>query len=200
MSFLSIAREAEYEAVRKGSRFVAWAVRVGSEEEVTGSLEEARKRHTDASHHCWAYRVGPRVRFSDDGEPGGTAGRPMLEVLLKRELQEVLGVVTRYYGGTKLGAGGLVRAYGGTFSKALDLAGVRMIRPRQGLTIMVAYSDMDAVHRLLDTWPGVNKGEVAFDAGGMQLSVSLLADDMERFEQALADVTRGSASVRAEGG
>lgn len=120
MPYLSVAKTHVREEVVKGSSFLALVTRVKGVDDALAKLAEVRARHPDATHNCWAYRIGAELRFSDDGEPGGTAGRPMLEVLQKRDLDFVLAVVTRYYGGTKLGAGGLVRAYGGSLAKALD--------------------------------------------------------------------------------
>ena len=102
------------EIEEKKSRFIATVRPVGSEEEVTAFLAEMKKKYWDARHNCFAYVIGEKnelVRCSDDGEPSGTAGRPMLDVLLKEELHNVAVVVTRYFGGTLLGTGGLVRAY-----------------------------------------------------------------------------------------
>jgi len=155
-----------------------------------------RSRHAEATHNPWAYRVGAVVRFSDDGEPGGTAGRPMLEVLQKRELDFVLAVVTRYYGGTRLGAGGLVRAYGGSLAKALDEAGTLAVHETVARTVCAPFSDLDAVHRLLDGWAGLRKGEADYTEGGLRLPVTLFADDEGALADALSEVTRGDATLR----
>ena len=127
-SYFTVAKEAEVEEVIKGSKFIGFVSSVRSVEAALAKLGEVRARYPDATHHCWAYRIGDELRFSDDGEPGGTAGRPMLETLQKRDLDRVIGIVTRYYGGAKLGAGGLVRAYGGTLAKTLDVAGVQEVK------------------------------------------------------------------------
>ena len=111
------------EIVEKKSRFIADVFPVSSEEEAFAHLEEIRKRYWDARHHCWAYVIGRNPaseRMSDDGEPAGTAGKPILEVIRGRELTNVFVVVTRYFGGTLLGTGGLVRAYTAAASEALS--------------------------------------------------------------------------------
>ncbi len=127
MEFTTVLRQGEAEFVEKKSRFIGKAYPVESEEEVRLILEEVRKECWDATHNCFAYRVGvqPEVqRFSDDGEPGGTAGMPMLEVLRGQNVQNVLVIVTRYFGGVLLGTGGLVRAYTKGTQLALEAAGV----------------------------------------------------------------------------
>ena len=135
------------------------------------------------------------MRFSDDGEPGGTAGRPMLEVLQKRELDFVLAVVTRYYGGTKLGAGGLVRAYSGGLAKALDEADVLEVRETVSRTVNAPFAELGAVHRLLDGWAGLRKGETDYTAEGLRLAVVFFAADQTLLSDALREVTRGTASL-----
>lgn len=110
------------EIVEKKSRFIASVRPVSDEEEALAFIEETRKKYWDARHNCFAYVIGERnelARFSDDGEPGGTAGKPMLDVLLGEELHNVAVVVTRYFGGTLLGTGGLVRAYSGAVKAGL---------------------------------------------------------------------------------
>ena len=112
----------------KRSRFLCHVERVGDEASARAVVERIRKEHWDARHHCSAFVLGPDAdvqRSSDDGEPSGTAGAPMLEVLRGREVSDVVAVVTRWFGGTLLGAGGLVRAYGDAVRAALDEAGVR---------------------------------------------------------------------------
>ena len=118
--------EGEAEYVEKRSRFIGRIWPVSSEEEARRRIEETRKQRYDARHHCWCYilRDGNVMRYSDDGEPQGTAGQPMLNVFLREELTNVCCVVTRYFGGILLGAGGLTRAYGCTAKLALNAAGI----------------------------------------------------------------------------
>lgn len=114
MEFQTVYGEASGEIVEKRSRFIADVLPISSEEEAFLYLERIKKQYWDARHHCWAYVIGETnitERFSDDGEPSGTAGKPILEVLRGASLQNVMVVVTRYFGGTLLGTGGLVRAY-----------------------------------------------------------------------------------------
>lgn len=122
-SYQTIYREGRGEITEKKSRFIAEVYHVDSEEEAMEHLEEIRKRFWDARHHCWAYITGrnpANERMSDDGEPAGTAGKPILEVIRGRCLTDVLVVVTRYFGGTLLGTGGLVRAYTQAAAEGID--------------------------------------------------------------------------------
>lgn len=124
--YLVPAEEAESEFVEKRSRFIGHVWRVESETEARARIEETKKRYYDARHNCWCYliRDGGVVRYSDDGEPQGTAGQPMLNVFQREEISNVCCVVTRYFGGILLGAGGLTRAYARGAKDALDAAGV----------------------------------------------------------------------------
>lgn len=121
-SYCTVYREGTGEIVEKKSRFIARVFPVASEEEAFDYLEAVKKEYWDARHHCWAYIIGRNPgneRMSDDGEPSGTAGKPILEVLRGKGLTDVFVVVTRYFGGTLLGTGGLVRAYSGAAAEGL---------------------------------------------------------------------------------
>jgi uncharacterized YigZ family protein len=127
-SYLTVAGTGEVEIEVKRSRFLCHVERVGSEDGARAVVERVRKQHWDARHHCSAFVLGPDAavqRSNDDGEPSGTAGAPMLEVLRGREVSDVVAVVTRWFGGVLLGAGGLVRAYGDAVRVTLDEVGVR---------------------------------------------------------------------------
>ncbi|MEA3296502.1 MAG: YigZ family protein, partial [candidate division Zixibacteria bacterium] len=125
--FYTIENTAKVEIKRKGSRFIAETVIVHSIESANEELAAIRKREHAATHHCYAYRVGMpdniNFKYSDDGEPSGTAGRPIYDVVCGREVTNILLVVTRYYGGTKLGTGGLARAYGDAARSAMEKSG-----------------------------------------------------------------------------
>lgn len=127
MILLTIQKDFRHEIIIEKSRFICTLKKVSSEEEAAEKLKEIKKEFSDANHNCSAYLIGENGEFqrsSDDGEPSGTAGIPILEVLRKRHLHNVLAVVTRYFGGVKLGAGGLIRAYGKSVSEAIDAAGI----------------------------------------------------------------------------
>ena len=137
--------EAEYTVNR--SRFIGRCFPVESEEAALCLLGDIRKKHWDATHNCFAYRIGENAaaRFSDDGEPGGTAGKPIMDVLTGRGLTNVLCVVTRYFGGILLGAGGLVRAYSKSAADAVAKAGVVSYLPGTVLDIPMDYSRYGAL-------------------------------------------------------
>ncbi len=138
----TIKEDTVYESTVKKSRFICSLKRTETEEEVLQFLESVRKEHTKANHNCSAYLIGENNRIqraSDDGEPSGTAGVPILEVLKKNELQNVTAVVTRYFGGIKLGAGGLIRAYGKATSEAVKQTGIVEKRLHQFIPITVSY-------------------------------------------------------------
>ncbi len=153
----TIADAVDHELVIKKSRFLTHVAPVGSVEEADAVIASIRKRAWDAAHNCTAMvtgLLGDQARSSDDGEPSGTAGMPMLEVLRRRELTDVVAVVTRYFGGVKLGAGGLVRAYSTATSEALDLA--RLVR-REALTqvrVEIDHADAGRFDNLLRDWAG----------------------------------------------
>jgi uncharacterized YigZ family protein len=140
--YLTVQNSAEVEIVINKSRFIGRCFPVQTEEEALSHLERIRKQHYDATHNCYAYAVGERgeiARFSDDGEPGGTAGLPMMEVLKKRGITYCLVIVTRYFGGILLGAGGLVRAYTKSAAEAVAAAGVLSVRECLSYSLSVPY-------------------------------------------------------------
>lgn len=139
----TIAHDGQHEIEILKSRFICSVFRVADDVEARAHLEQLRKRFWDANHNCYAYIIGEGGRLqkaSDDGEPSGTAGVPMLEVLKRRELVDVLAVVTRYFGGTKLGAGGLIRAYGRSVTEGLNEVGIVERRPRAIVEIAVDHA------------------------------------------------------------
>ncbi|MGL4609845.1 MAG: IMPACT family protein [Trueperaceae bacterium] len=191
MGYLTVAKTHERTEEVKGSSFIAFVTSIDSLSDVEAHLQKIRSKHEDANHNCYAYKLGQQLKFSDDGEPGGTAGRPMLEVLQKRNLDHVLTVVTRYFGGTKLGAGGLVRAYSGALAKALDEAGVLEVRDRISLSFEVPFAVMDSVHRFADSVTGLKREELEYTASGMKLSVSMFAEDEMIFKKQIVELARG---------
>lgn len=166
----TIAAPVDHELVIKKSRFLTHLAPVSSPDEADAVIAEARRRAWDARHHCSAQVTGlrgDRARSSDDGEPSGTAGMPMLEVLRRRELTDVVAVVTRYFGGVKLGAGGLVRAYSSAVSEALDHAALvdRMLLTE--VTLAVPHAEAGRFDNLLREWTsrhGAVLGETVYAA------------------------------------
>lgn len=148
----------------KRSKFIATLSHVESGEDAEAFVRAVRKRYPDATHNCYAYvadELGNETRFSDDGEPGGTAGQPMLEVLKKRGVVRAAVVVTRYFGGIKLGAGGLVAAYTDSVTEVLDAAGIRRMTECAEVTVECDYSDHSAIESAL-TRAGALRGEAVY--------------------------------------
>lgn len=146
--FIMLSKGAEAEIVEKKSRFIATVRPVSTEEEAVAFIEEMKKKYYDARHNCSAFVIGEKgqlTRSSDDGEPSGTAGRPMLEVLLGSEIRNVCAVVTRYFGGTLLGTGGLVRAYSGVLKEALALC--ETVKQQYGVKLRIK-TDYNGVGKL----------------------------------------------------
>ena len=155
-AYRTLGQRASAEFVEKKSRFIGHACPVETEEEALAFLESIRREHRDATHNCYAYTVGQNMgimRYSDDGEPGGTAGLPMMDVLKKRDVRNCCVVVTRYFGGVLLGAGGLVRAYTHGTAIALDAARVVVMEPSRHLLCEVAYPMWDRVQHWLKDQP-----------------------------------------------
>lgn len=151
-NYRTIRENGIHEIEIKKSRFICHLKRVESEEEAQAFIEEIKKEHWKATHNCSAYTIGMNddiQRAHDDGEPSGTAGVPMLEIFLKRELKNVAALVTRYFGGTKLGAGGLIRAYGGAVNEAVDQIGVVERQLQRLIDVTVTYSQSGKVENSL---------------------------------------------------
>ncbi|MDR5830933.1 IMPACT family protein [Caballeronia sp. LP006] len=178
--------------IRK-SRFIALAIPVADRDAAMRELERLRAEHPSATHVCWALLAGGQSGMSDDGEPSGTAGRPILEVLRHHEVDGVLAAVVRYYGGIKLGAGGLVRAYTDAIASAMQLA-ERVERIEQGVVeIDIDYADEARVRR----WIEQNAAELVESAYGMRvrLVVKMAAIAREPAAAELRDITHGRANV-----
>lgn len=184
-------REAEAEYVEKRSRFIGHILPVDSEEAARAHIEAVKKRHHDARHNCWCYviREGGVLRYSDDGEPQGTAGQPMLNVFQREEVTNVCCVVTRYFGGILLGAGGLTRAYGGTAKLALDAGGVSRMRLWASLAVPCTYSLYERM-RLLVEQCGGTVADTDFGADVL-LTVQLPAEDVDGFREKVTELSAG---------
>lgn len=185
-----------FEAERvKGSLFIGTAAPISNEDEARELLASVEAEWPDASHHCWAWRISsPAIdRASDDGEPSGSAGRPMLAMLTGRDLVDTAVIVSRWFGGTKLGVGGLVRAYGSTAAATLDAGTFEPWVDRVPVTIVHGPGDTAAVERALSSVTVV-PGEVDW---GQQVTRQILvaATDLTALSQALADATQGRVLV-----
>ncbi|MBO5260706.1 MAG: YigZ family protein [Coprococcus sp.] len=148
----TIMKHGQDEIIEKKSRFIGYAIPVTSEEEAYQYVEKIKKQHYDARHNCFAFAIGKEntlLRFSDDGEPQGTAGKPILEVITGNKVVDILIVVTRYFGGTLLGTGGLVRAYTEAAKLALGNAGIHKMQLMKTVDITVNYNDSGKVQYLI---------------------------------------------------
>lgn len=180
--------------LEKKSRFIGRVWYVESEEEALARIQEMKKQHYDATHNCWAYilRDGP-VRFSDDGEPGGTAGMPMLQVLQREELYNVVCVVTRYFGGILLGAGGLVRAYTRGAKIAADAAGKSVKRVWTALYVPCPYPFYERIKLLISAQGGIiRKTEFTSE---VELEVLVPEKQTEPFSAALTELSAGTVEA-----
>lgn len=171
----------------KHSRFIANASPATSPQAALAFL--AQVADPDATHNCWAYRIGAEYRSSDDGEPAGTAGRPILAAIEGQGCDQVVVVVTRWYGGIKLGAGGLVRAYGGAAAECLRTAERRLLVEMRELRFGCAFDDLGSVHATLPAF-GAEKRHEDFHETGAVLRIRLPADRVDALKTHLRDATR----------
>lgn len=181
------------------SRFICTVTRVATTEEAQDFVREMNAEFTDATHNCWAYVVGApgstsRIGMSDAGEPHGTAGRPMLTVLLHSGVGDVAAVVTRYYGGTKLGTGGLVKAYGGAVQAALDILPRTERVEYATLRLTLPYSSITTVRRILGAHEATLQSESYGESA--ELEVRLPRAGVDALRTAIMDATAGQASIQ----
>jgi len=176
----------------KHSRFIAHAAPVESPQAALAFI--AHVTDADATHNCWAYRIGADYRSSDDGEPAGTAGRPILAAIEGQGYDQIVAVVTRWYGGIKLGAGGLVRAYGGAAAECLRQAERRPLVLLKSLLLNCPFDDLGSVHAALASH-AADKLDERFDESGATLQVRLPADRADALKTHLRDATRNRVRV-----
>ncbi|PWC87657.1 YigZ family protein [Azospirillum sp. TSO5] len=193
----TLVRTERFEQEIKKSRFLAQAAPADSEEEARRFIAEHSM--PDAGHNCWALRVGDVYRFSDDGEPGGTAGRPILQAIEGQELDRVAVVVSRWFGGILLGAGGLLRAYGGTAASCLKAAEREPIVDYATLSVACAFADEARIRSSLGGFPGTRVETTGFTPEGVRLHVTLPRDRADAFIRLVADISRGQAVVEPAG-
>ncbi len=186
------------EFIEKKSRFIGRVWLVETEAEALEKIQEMKKQHYDATHNCWAYVIkdGP-MRFSDDGEPGGTAGNPMMQVLQRENLYNVVCVVTRYFGGVLLGAGGLVRAYTKGAKIAIDAAGKSMKRVWTVLYVPCPYTYYERVKLEIEAFEGVLR-DTQFGAE-VELEILIAQDKAQAFVDRLTDMTAGTVEALQTG-
>lgn len=181
----------EEEFIEKKSRFIGRVWQVDTEAEALERIAQMKKQHYDATHNCWAYIIKDgAMRFSDDGEPGGTAGNPMMQVLQRERLYNVVCVVTRYFGGILLGAGGLVRAYTKGAKLAVDAAGKSMKRVWSVLYVPCPYTFYERVKLETTAFGGVIR-DTQFGAE-VELEILVAQEQTQAFLDRLTDLTSGT--------
>lgn len=188
----TLAGSARLQQDIKKSRFLAQATPVDDAESALAHV--ARVSAADATHNCWAYRIGAGYRFNDDGEPGGSAGRPILAAIEGQGLDGVVVVVTRWFGGVKLGVGGLVRAYGGCAAECLRLAAKRELIERVRMRIRCDYAAAATLHAKLRDFDAVRQADAA-RADGTELDLDVPAQRVAELEAFVRDLTRGRGTV-----
>ena len=194
VEFISIANEFRHEYVVEKSRFITTVYPCSTEEEAQAFIGRINKEFWDARHNCTAFALGPKQeqqRSSDNGEPSGTAGKPMLEVLKKTGITNIAVVVTRYFGGIKLGAGGLIRAYSHSVAETLRLAPKELHTIRTELQTTIDYALYGAVERYLQD------AQLHYEASfGEQITLTILVvpNDVERIQKELQDMSHGAAT------
>jgi len=195
------ADRARAERTISRSRFICTLARVSTTEEAQGFVREMNAAFADATHNCWAYVVGPpgstsRIGMSDAGEPHGTAGRPMLTVLLHSGVGDVAAVVTRYYGGTKLGTGGLVKAYGGAVQEALAILERTERVEYVTLRLTLPYAAITTIRRILPAHEATLESESYAESA--ELEIKLPRAHIDALRTAVLDATAGQARVSGE--
>ncbi|MGP3684432.1 YigZ family protein [Streptomyces sp. IBSNAI002] len=198
--YVTVSREGVHESEINRSRFLCSLAPAATEQEAQDFVARVRKEHPTASHNCFAYVIGADAavqKASDDGEPGGTAGVPMLQMLMRRDIRYAVAVVTRYYGGVKLGAGGLIRAYGGVVGEALDELGTVTRRRYRLATVTVDHQRAGKTQNDLRS-TGRTVVDLRYGAA-VEIEVALPEAELPAFEAWLADSTAGSATLTPGG-
>ena len=195
--FLVPSRPAQAEFVEKKSTFIGYVWPAVSEAEAVERIEETRRKHYDARHNCWCWLLheGGQLRYSDDGEPQGTAGQPMLNVFQRERVENVVCVVTRYFGGVLLGAGGLVRAYTAAAKLALDAAGISAMRPWSRFGLDCPYSLFERVK--LETLERAGQVEESQFGAQIRLILAVPAQQADGLTRALTELFSGRIKLDA---
>ncbi|WP_085991337.1 YigZ family protein [Oceanobacillus senegalensis] len=195
-SYYTVKPEGSDQLTIQKSRFIGYVKRVTTEEEAQAFIQEIKKRHYDATHNCSAYIIGEHdeiQKANDDGEPSGTAGVPILEVLKKQHLKDTAVVVTRYFGGIKLGAGGLIRAYGSTTSQAIKTTGVVKRQLMKGVSITVEYGLLGKLENVIRNSEHIL--ETINYLENVEFIVYVKDGDEEPFKDWIVDLTNDQAQI-----
>jgi uncharacterized YigZ family protein len=196
-SYRTLLAPGEETIIIKKSRFIGYAAPVSSEEEALAFIQSIQKKHWDATHNCYAYVFGPHheiQKSNDDGEPAGTAGKPILEVIKKEDLRNVAVVVTRYFGGIMLGAGGLIRAYSQTAAAGLHAAGIVTRKLFQEVAISIDYSWLGKVEHEIRDAENFHIDRVEYTE---RVTVYALVpvEETERLHKRITNATNGQAEL-----
>lgn len=189
----TLAKTETFEQDVKKSRFLSFAGPVVDEDSAKRFIAEHMV--ADASHNCWAFRIGQTYRFSDDGEPSGTAGKPILQAIDGQELDRIAVIVIRWFGGTLLGSGGLIRAYGGTAATCLRQAQKNPIIPQYQTELHCSFSDLALVKARLMATEALTIDHEAFDGSGATLTLSIPLETHDHLAQMLRDLTSGRVQL-----
>lgn len=199
-TYFTVKTEGSHEIVIQKSRFIGHVKRVETEEEAINFVQKIKKEHKDATHNCSAYMIGEYdliQKASDDGEPSGTAGVPILEVLKKKGLKDTAVVVTRYFGGIKLGAGGLIRAYSGSASQSIDEIGVVKRQLMQLAEVHIDYTLLGKVENELRQ-SAYTLRNIEY-ADRVVLHAAFQSGQEEEFQAYVTDMTNAQAEIRLSG-
>ncbi len=188
-----LEQTATFEQTIKKSRFLAIAFPVATEEEAKAAI--AAHAEAGANHNCWAWRIGATYRFSDDGEPSGTAGKPILAAIDGQSLTNVVVIVTRWFGGILLGSGGLVRAYGGTAATCLRSAPMVELKPSVEGLVRLDFSDLARIKARLQAIADLSIAEEQFTATGADLVLRVPEAEVETVSRLVCDLTSGRSEL-----
>lgn len=193
-TYFTVKKSGSDQLIIQKSRFIGYVKRVETEEAAQAFIDEIKKKHYDATHNCSAYIIGEHDQIqkaNDDGEPSGTAGIPMLEVLKRQHLKDTVVVVTRYFGGIKLGAGGLIRAYGNMTSQAIKTTGVVRRELVQAVSVTVDYTLLGKLEN------DIRNSDYILDSidylENVEFTVYVKKDDVETFHEWIVDLTNDQA-------
>ena len=195
--YKTISEIGEAEQVINKSTFLATAFPISNEEEATAYIQAQRKKHPDARHVCWAYVLGEKkdiMRYSDDGEPQGTAGQPILQVLVKKDITNVLVTVTRYFGGILLGAGGLTRAYSSSCVSAIDNTGVKTMVLSSIAEISLDYTTYNRLQKSVANSDYIIIKNIAYGEN-VTLTLTVKEEDFEKLSRFFTEATGGKATL-----
>lgn len=194
--YIALAEPGIGEIIEKKSRFIGYTASVSSEEEASDFIASIRKKHYDARHNCFAFSIGtdmPNLRFSDDGEPQGTAGKPILDVIKSSGIRNICIVVTRYFGGTLLGTGGLVRAYTDASRAAIENSVTKVMQRLMRCSIDTNYSDMGKIQYILSS-ADIPVRDIQY-TDHVALTVDLPFDQKHKLIKSITEATSGRAAI-----